>query len=247
LAILQRSHDHHRGLRARCHAAVSANSFNDRNQGRYLMTASQSRKSDCCARCLSIGHGRVRSDVQPSPQIVRRFTSIDVTRRSFVSRFTDGQLAELARPQSHTKSHSPRRHSRTPSRGFLPWRFADAGADIFRSSADNRHLGNRWALSGRECSHQIQYGEAPCPRQSRRRAGWKLVVFHVRAAGSRQKRPFHDRQHANALPRLQVLRYPNRVRQDFPDVRLSLCATNSSVRAGATIQHRGSKKIQERR
>ena len=52
------------------------------NQGRHLMTASQSRKSDRRARCLSTGHGRARSDIQPSSQIVRQFTAFDATRRS---------------------------------------------------------------------------------------------------------------------------------------------------------------------
>ena len=38
---------------------------NDRHQDRHLMTASQSRKSARRARCLSTGHGRARSDIQP--------------------------------------------------------------------------------------------------------------------------------------------------------------------------------------
>ena len=68
------------------------------------MTASQSRKSDCRARCRSNGNGRARSDIQPSSQIVRQFTTFDATRRSIMSRFTVGQLAEPPRPQSHTSS-----------------------------------------------------------------------------------------------------------------------------------------------
>ena len=37
--MLRRSHDHHRGLRARCNATASADSSNDRHQDRHLMTA----------------------------------------------------------------------------------------------------------------------------------------------------------------------------------------------------------------
>ncbi len=102
LSMLRRSHDHHRGLRARCHATAAADRFNDRHQGRHLMTTSQSRKSAHRVRWLSTGHGRARSDIPPSSQIVRQFTAFDPTRRSFTRRFTVGQLAGAARPQSHT-------------------------------------------------------------------------------------------------------------------------------------------------
>jgi len=131
--MLRRPLGHHRGLRARGHATVSANRPNDRRQGRHLMTASQSRKSDRRVRCLSIGHGTTPSDILPSPQIVRQFTAFDATRRSSMSPFIVGQLAGSARLRSHTTSaalNSPwstPRHPRAPSRGFLPWRFADAG------------------------------------------------------------------------------------------------------------------------
>jgi len=66
------------------------------------MTASQSCKSARRARHLSTGHGRTRSDIKLSPQCVRQFTTFDATRRSFMSRFTVGQLAESAQIQSHT-------------------------------------------------------------------------------------------------------------------------------------------------
>jgi hypothetical protein len=68
------------------------------------MTASQSRKSDRRVRCLSIGHGRARSDIQPSSQIVQQFTAFDATRRSSMSPFTVGQLAGSVRLRSHTSS-----------------------------------------------------------------------------------------------------------------------------------------------
>jgi hypothetical protein len=68
------------------------------------MTAPQSRKSARLARRLSTGHGRARSDIQLSSQIVRQITAFDATRRSIISRFTDAQLAQSARPQSHTSS-----------------------------------------------------------------------------------------------------------------------------------------------
>ena len=66
------------------------------------MTASQSRKSARRARCLSIGHGRAHSDISPSSQIGRQFTAFNAARRSFMSRFTVGQLAEPPQLQSHT-------------------------------------------------------------------------------------------------------------------------------------------------
>jgi len=68
------------------------------------MTASQSRKSARRARCLSIGHGRVRSDIQSSPQSGRQLTAFNATRRSFMSHFRFGQLAGAAQLQSHTSS-----------------------------------------------------------------------------------------------------------------------------------------------
>ncbi len=104
LSMLRRSHDHHRGLRARCNATASADSSTHRNQGRHLMTASHLRKSDRRTSCLSTGHGRARSDTQPSSQTVRQFTAIDATRRSSSSRFTVHRLAGAPRLHSHTSS-----------------------------------------------------------------------------------------------------------------------------------------------
>ena len=74
------------------------------NQDRHLMTASQSRKSDRRARCLSTGHGRARPDIRQSSQIVRQFTAFNAARRSFMSRSALGQLAGAAQLQSHTSS-----------------------------------------------------------------------------------------------------------------------------------------------
>jgi hypothetical protein len=68
------------------------------------MTAPQSRKPPRRARRLSTGHGRARSDIQLSSQIVRQITAFDATGRSIMSQFTDRQLAQSARPQSHTSS-----------------------------------------------------------------------------------------------------------------------------------------------
>ena len=68
------------------------------------MTASQSRKTARRARCLSAGHGRARSNIQLSSQIVRDFTAFDPIHRSCMSRFTVGQFAGSPRLQSHTSS-----------------------------------------------------------------------------------------------------------------------------------------------
>jgi hypothetical protein len=64
------------------------------------MTPSQSRKSRHRARRPPTGHGRARSDIQPSSQIVRQFIMSDAIRRRFTSRFTVGQLAGAARSRS---------------------------------------------------------------------------------------------------------------------------------------------------
>ena len=68
------------------------------------MTAPQSRKSARLARRLSTGHGRARSDIQLSSQIVRQITAFDATRRSFSGRFTVGRPAGAPRLHSHTSS-----------------------------------------------------------------------------------------------------------------------------------------------
>jgi hypothetical protein len=111
--MLRRSHDHHRGLRARRHATASANNSNNRQQARYLMTASQSCKSDRRARCLSISNGRVRSDIQPSPQSDRQLTAFNAIRLSFISHFR----THLPR---HSNPHSQRRATHVPLPRFPP-------------------------------------------------------------------------------------------------------------------------------
>lgn len=68
------------------------------------MTASQSCKSAPRDRQLSTGHGGARSDSRLSFQIVRQFVAFDATRHSFIRRFTAGQTAEPAPPQSRTSS-----------------------------------------------------------------------------------------------------------------------------------------------
>ena len=68
------------------------------------MTASQSRKSARRVRCFFIGHGRVRSDIQPSPQSGRQLAAFNATHRSFMSHFRFDQIAGSAQLQSHTSS-----------------------------------------------------------------------------------------------------------------------------------------------
>src|SRR3984893_1391178 len=64
----------------------------------------------------SIAHGRARSDIQPSSQIVRQFTAFDATRRSSMSPFTVGQLAGSARLHSHTRgTQIPIAHAAPPT------------------------------------------------------------------------------------------------------------------------------------
>lgn len=64
------------------------------------MSPSQSRKSRHRTRRPPTGHGRARSDIQPSSQIIRQFIMSDAIRRRFISRFTLGQLAGAARSRS---------------------------------------------------------------------------------------------------------------------------------------------------
>ena len=64
------------------------------------MTASQSRKSARRPRRLSIGHGRTRSDIRQSSQIVTQPIEFDAIRRSVISRFTVAQLVAPARIKS---------------------------------------------------------------------------------------------------------------------------------------------------
>lgn len=66
------------------------------------MTAPQSRKSARLASRLPTGHGRARSVIRLSSQIVRQITAFDATPRSSSSRFTIGQLAGAPQLNSHT-------------------------------------------------------------------------------------------------------------------------------------------------
>jgi hypothetical protein len=68
------------------------------------MTASQSCKSARRARCRSIGHDRVRSNIQPSMQIGRQLAAFNAICSSFVSHVPIGQPDGSAQFQSHTAS-----------------------------------------------------------------------------------------------------------------------------------------------
>ena len=100
------------------------------------MTASHPRKSDHHTRCPSTGHGRTRPDTRLSSQIVRQLTEFDANRRSSSSQFTTHRLARAPRtPFTHfiRGTQIPIAQDATPtspSRGFLPWRFAYAGPPV---------------------------------------------------------------------------------------------------------------------
>ena len=68
------------------------------------MTASQSRKSAHRARCRSIGHGRVCSNIQLSPQIGCQLTAFNAICGSFMNHFQLGQSAGPAQLQFHTSA-----------------------------------------------------------------------------------------------------------------------------------------------
>src|SRR5262249_51746434 len=94
-------------------------SSNEPHQDRHLVTASQSCKSAHRARRLSTGHGRARSHIKLSSQIARPLAAFDATSGSFNTRFTIGELAGPARPQSTNslaapKSPYPRRTTHVP-------------------------------------------------------------------------------------------------------------------------------------
>jgi hypothetical protein len=68
------------------------------------MTASPSGKSPHRARRRSTGHGRTRSDIRQSPQIVRQFEELDAVHRSSVNRFP---VEELVASAQFTSASSP--------------------------------------------------------------------------------------------------------------------------------------------
>ena len=133
------------------------------------MTASQSRKSDHRARCLSIGHGRARSDIQPSSQIVRQFTAFYATRPLIQQPFHRPRACwSASTPFTHLirGTQIPIAHAAPPacpSRGFLPWRFADAGP-----GAAPRH---RHGAGIRKPSHCRMYCDVRLKFRMRTKAG----------------------------------------------------------------------------
>ena len=73
------------------------------------MSASQFHKSPRCARRFSTGHGRARSDIQPSPQIVRQLARFDTARRSFFGGSTVARLPDRLdpNPPAHPQRSNP--------------------------------------------------------------------------------------------------------------------------------------------
>ena len=135
--MLRRSHDHHRGVRARRNATTSPDSSNDRHQDRHLMTASQSRKSVRRARWLSIRHGRARSDIRQPWQLGRQVHGVrrhpPLIRLPFHRRTTRciGSIQISQRARGAQIPITPARTAlRSLKRGFLPWRLSDAGRRI---------------------------------------------------------------------------------------------------------------------
>ena len=106
--MLRRSHDHHRGLRARCNATASADSSTDRNQDRHLMTASQSRKSARRARWLSTGHG----------SSALRYPAVVANRRANLAAFNAIRrcIRQRASPSANSLDRLNSNHSHHPRR-----------------------------------------------------------------------------------------------------------------------------------
>ena len=147
LSMLRRSHDHHRGVRARCNATASADSSNERHQDRHLVTASQSCKSARHARWLSTSHGKARSDY---PSIVANRPTIRGVRRHPITHSPAASpshnFSHRLDPQSTSSPaalkspYACRTTLRTLRRGFLPWRLSDASRQCMRASlVSGRH------------------------------------------------------------------------------------------------------------
>src|SRR5258708_1138839 len=76
--MLRRTHDHHRDLRTRLNASLSANAAN-RDQDRYLMITVPAAQiqSPHLSRWSSIRHGGARSNARLRPQLVHRSSSLE--------------------------------------------------------------------------------------------------------------------------------------------------------------------------
>ena len=136
MSVLRRSHDHHRDLRARLHAAPSANRSDERDQDRYFMTTAQSRCRKCVRlrRWFSTGRGSARLKYPTvrsnrAPIFVRSTQNLSCPCVASPSaNLPDRLVRERHHQPRQSNPHSARSvTARIPSRGFLPWRFSDAG------------------------------------------------------------------------------------------------------------------------
>jgi hypothetical protein len=108
LANPRRSHDRHRGLRARCNATPSADSSTYRHQDQHLVIASQSRKSVRRPRRLSNSHGRARPDIRPSSQIVGHRARCDQPLiRQPLNRRTTRCIGSMSNQPTHPRRSIP--------------------------------------------------------------------------------------------------------------------------------------------
>jgi hypothetical protein len=154
LANPRRSHDRHRGLRARCNATPSADSSTYRHQDQHLVIASQSRKSVRRPRRLSNSHGRARPDIRPSSQIVGHRARCD--QPLIVSRLTVEQLVASARCQISQLTRGAQFLTAPTAPLYLPQaRFPSSEAFGRRPPSAPQHLS-----SGRH--PKPLYGAYPC-------------------------------------------------------------------------------------
>jgi hypothetical protein len=133
MSMLRRPHDHHRDLPARRDATPSANRSND--QDRYFMTAPvpRCRKCACFVRWFSAGSDRARPNIRLSvkPHNCPHSSAHPAAHSKPASPPVDTPDRLILNHAQHSRHSNPHSAPRTTlvslPRGFLPWRFSDAG------------------------------------------------------------------------------------------------------------------------
>ena len=130
--MLRRPHDHHRDLPARRDAAPSANRSN--HQDRHFMTAPVPR----CRKCARFVRwfSAASDDARPNVRLFCQTAQLPAQFGAPAAHSSPASPPADAPDRSHTQSRGIRgtqiaivrdEPPRLPSRGFLPWRFSDAG------------------------------------------------------------------------------------------------------------------------
>src|ERR1700757_4987554 len=127
--MLRRAHAHHREVRAWRDATPST----DEDEDRYLMTTALAPQLSRFGRLLrwsSIGSGGAHSNIKRLAQIGRASSPFNVTNCSLLRHQPTRRGGSPSIPhvtRGCQISIAPAAPPRVPFRGFLPWRFSDAG------------------------------------------------------------------------------------------------------------------------